>query len=108
MPKKRPVPIVPPMAIICTCRAVSFRASLSAMMGRWSLIAYAGSEGESSRSLSRAWLITWASSGSEWGEAMMVIRQGTKFREGALKLRKHSNEEGEYEKWNKAEKINAK
>jgi hypothetical protein len=39
---------------------------------------------------------------------MMVIRQGTKFRKGALKLRKHSNEEGEYEKWNKAEKINAK
>jgi hypothetical protein len=28
--------------------------------------------------------------------------------EGAVKLRKHSSEEGEYEKWNKAEKINTK
>jgi hypothetical protein len=38
----------------------------------------------------------------------MVMRQGTNDREGALELKKHSNEEGEYEKWNKAEKINAK
>lgn len=29
VPRKSPVPIVPPIAIICTCRADSFRASLS-------------------------------------------------------------------------------
>jgi hypothetical protein len=32
VPRKRPVPMVPPMAIIWTCRADSLRASLSAMM----------------------------------------------------------------------------
>lgn len=34
VPRKRPVPIVPPMAIICTWRAERDRASLSARMGR--------------------------------------------------------------------------
>lgn len=37
VPRKRPVPIVPPIAIICTWRAERDRASLSARMGGPSL-----------------------------------------------------------------------
>lgn len=48
VPRKRPVPIVPPIAIICTWRAESLRARRSARMG-WRMGEGGGEEGKWSR-----------------------------------------------------------